>query len=57
MSIDRSQSVQSSTDSSTPESPQPQNLVSPNEISTDIEELHDLQRVYSRKSIFALLCE
>jgi hypothetical protein len=55
MSIDRSQSVQSSTDSSTPESPQPQNLVSPNEISTDIEELHDLQRVYSRESIFALL--
>jgi hypothetical protein len=48
--MDRSQSVQSSTDYSTdPESPQPQNLVPTNEIPTNIVELDDLQTVNSRK--------
>ncbi len=56
--MDRSQSVPLSADCSTdPESPQLQNLDPTNEIPTNIEELHDLQRIYSRKSIFVLLTE
>ncbi len=56
--MDRSQSVQLSTDCNTDlESPQSQNLDPTNEIPTNIEALHDLQRVYSRKSIFVLLCD
>jgi hypothetical protein len=51
--MERLQSVQSSTDcTADPASPQPENLNPTNEIPSNIEEMHDLQRVYSRKPTY-----
>jgi hypothetical protein len=48
--MERLQSVQSSTDcTADPASPQPENLNPTNEIPSNIEEMNDLQKVYSRK--------
>jgi hypothetical protein len=50
--MERLQSVQSSTDcTADPASPQPQNLDPTNEISTNIEDLNDLQRLYSSRKL------